>query len=113
VFTEIVPRAGYRTMTVPCSALASAPTPSSSLLERRLAGRPDLEVGSLRHLRDSLSLAIPSRQVSDSVFFFDGYPVSECQILDVCRLNAVGFVVSCWARGKLGVAITLTPVVQT
>ena len=68
MFTEIVPRARCRTMTVPRSAPASAPTPPSSLLERRLAGRPDLEVGTLRHLRDSLTLAIPSRQVSDSVF---------------------------------------------
>jgi hypothetical protein len=68
VFTEIVPRARYRTMTVPRSAPASAPTPPSSLLERRLAGRPDLEMGTLRHLRDSLTLAIPSRQVGDSVF---------------------------------------------
>ncbi len=66
VFTEIVPRARCRSMTVPRSVPTSAPVPSSSLLERRLAGRPDLDLGVLRHLRDSLTLAIPSRQVSAS-----------------------------------------------
>jgi hypothetical protein len=39
-----------------------SPSPPS-LLERRLAGRTDLDLGALRHLRDSLTLAIPSRQV--------------------------------------------------
>jgi hypothetical protein len=65
VFTEVVPHARHRTVTVPASAPESAPSPSPSLLERRLAGRPDLDLGALRHLRDSLTLAIPSRQVSD------------------------------------------------
>jgi hypothetical protein len=64
VFTEIVPRARHRSMAVP----RPAPVPPSSLLERRLAGRPDLDLGALRHLRDSLTLAIPSRQVSASGF---------------------------------------------
>jgi hypothetical protein len=69
VFTEVVPRARHRSLTVPPSRQESAPPPSQSLLERRLAGRPDLDVGALRHLRDSLTLAIPSRQVSDPGFF--------------------------------------------
>jgi hypothetical protein len=65
VFTEVVPRARHRTLTVPPSAPESALSSSPSLLERRLAGRPDLDIGALRHLRDSLTLAIPSQQVSD------------------------------------------------
>jgi hypothetical protein len=66
VFTEVVPRARHHTVTVPPSAPEPASSPSPSLLARCLAGRPDLDLGALRHLRDSLTLAIPSRQVSDS-----------------------------------------------
>jgi hypothetical protein len=69
VFTDVVPRARHRTVIVPSAAPVSTPSPSPSLLERRLGGRPDLDLGTLRHLRDSLTLAIPSRQVSASGSF--------------------------------------------
>ncbi len=65
VFTDIVPRARHRTVIVPPSAPEPISSPPPSLLERCLAGRPDLDLGALRYLRDSLTLAIPSRQVSD------------------------------------------------
>jgi hypothetical protein len=63
VFTEVVPRVRRRTVAVPPSGPEAASPSPSSLLDRRLAGRSDLDLGTLRHLRDSLTLAIPSRQV--------------------------------------------------
>jgi hypothetical protein len=65
VFTEVVPRAGRRTGVAPPSAPETSASSSSSLLEQRLIVRPDLDLGALRHLRERLTLAIPSRQVSD------------------------------------------------
>jgi hypothetical protein len=63
VFTEVVPRVRRRTVAVPPSGPEAASPSPPSLLDRRLAGRLDLDLGTLRHLRDSLTLAIPSRQV--------------------------------------------------
>jgi hypothetical protein len=79
VFTEVVPRAGRRTGVVPPSVPEVSPSSSSSLLERRLVGRPDLDLGALRHLRERLTLAIPSRQVSAP-----GYVSSSSLSAEVC-----------------------------
>ena len=66
VFVEVVPRSGRCARTTsPVDPAPSVPS-SCSLLDRRLAARPDLDLGALRHLRERLTLAIPSRQVSDS-----------------------------------------------
>ncbi len=65
VFAEVVPRSGRRVRaTSPLDTAPSVPS-SCSLLDRRLAARPDLDLGALRHLRERLTLAIPSRQVSE------------------------------------------------
>jgi hypothetical protein len=76
VFAEVVPRSGRRVRTT--SPLDPAPPVSSScsLLDRRLAARPDLDLGALRHLRERLTLAIPSRQVSESMVMIL-YPMSR------------------------------------
>jgi len=75
VFAEVVPRSGRRTGAAPPSAPEVPVSSSCSLLERRLVVRPDLDLGALRHLRERLTLAIPSRQVSDPgfVFYFSLY----------------------------------------
>jgi hypothetical protein len=65
VFAEVVPRSGRRARTIPPLSPALPVSSSCSLLDRRLVSRPDLDLGALRHLRERLTLAIPSRQVSD------------------------------------------------
>ena len=65
VFAEVVPRSGRRVRTVPPLGPEVPVSSSCSLLDRRLAARPDLDLGALRHLRERLTLAIPSRQVSE------------------------------------------------
>ncbi len=65
VFTEVIPHAGRR-IRVPTRVIrAPSSPPSGSLLERRSICRPDLDLGALRYMRERLTLALPSRQVSD------------------------------------------------
>jgi hypothetical protein len=63
VFTEVVPRAGRRNRADHPAVQEAAASPPSSLLERRLACRPDLDADILWSVRERLVLSLPPRQV--------------------------------------------------
>jgi len=92
VFTEVVPRAGRRNRADHPAVQEAAASPPSSLLERRLACRPDLDADILWSVRERLVLSLPPRQVRLEIIktFSLGY-LYICIIAYIYRSVGRGF----------------------